>query len=150
MTFRETKRGPTLDYISPEELHDRITDPEAKRRTFILDVRDQDAHCGQIVGSTNIPMTHLMESCLPFVADGIAKTCDVAVVHCMMSQVRGPRAANRLYQYLQQKHPQCSVQVRILTGGFARFGMMYHEDKTVVKHFVPDDFEADVGLNSIV
>lgn len=44
-----------VHYIEKEELFSILTDPEERKRTLIIDVRDDDLQDAMILGAINIP-----------------------------------------------------------------------------------------------
>ncbi|KAG9396483.1 Rhodanese-like domain [Carpediemonas membranifera] len=142
------KTSPSLGYIQPEELHALLIDPENRKNVYIIDVRDNDIHCGHIRGSANIPLLNFTPELIATMAKGLIKTHKKIVFHCMMSQARGPKAANQFFRHVLSVYPDSAVEILILSGGFSRFGMMFHEDSRVVTGFDAETFEQDIGFSS--
>lgn len=59
------------------------------------------------------------------------KTC--VVVHCMLSQQRGPRCAARLAQRLQDRGMQ-QPSVLVMSGGWSKFSRLYGDNPELVEH----------------
>lgn len=54
------------------------------------------------------------------------------VVHCMLSQQRGPRCAARLAQRMQERGLQ-QPSVLVMSGGWSRFDRMYGDNAELVE-----------------
>ena len=65
-------------------------------KVAVVDVRDEDFYGGHIKGSLNIPAGEFNEDAgVDNAIDQLPKAVNTCVVHCMLSQVRGPRSAGR-------------------------------------------------------
>ena len=54
------------------------------------------------------------------------------VLHCMMSQIRGPRCAHRLSSRLLDRGT-LQPNVLVMSGGFQRFSRLYGKDEQLVE-----------------
>jgi Cdc25 family phosphatase len=84
-----------VSYIEAEELADMILDSENFDKVAIIDVRDDDFYGGNIVNAKNYPsLIWTDDSILDRIWEE-NQTKSIFVFHCMQSQVRGPRCAQR-------------------------------------------------------
>lgn len=89
----------------------------------------QDFAGGHIKGCRNVTTDRFEDD--SSVDAIIAEHCvgkDRVVVHCMMSQKRGPYCANRLAERLQVSDLALKPDVLILSGGYEKFGRLYSHD----------------------
>lgn len=89
----------------------------------------QDFIGGHIKGCHNVTSDRFEDDSA--VDELIAELCagkDRVVVHCMMSQKRGPYSAKRLAERLQVSDLALKPDVLILSGGYRRFGQLYTHD----------------------
>ncbi|KAG0302008.1 hypothetical protein BGZ97_002523, partial [Linnemannia gamsii] len=110
---------------------------------------------GHIRGSVNIPAHELPEK-LPTLIDEY-KAVPQLFFHCALSQVRGPKAANRWTEALAAREEAASQvtateraaveasnngrltqQVNILRGGFGEWQRLYKDDKNLVEDYVAE------------
>ena len=151
-------------YIEPSELKeilltqskkisqrsDSDSDDLVNSRVAILDVRDDDFPPTKIVGASNIPSEEWGDDgMIDSLIDKLVKNEKVKmiVLHCMMSQVRGPFCAQRLAARLsctssaqdnnttemEDGTPRGeTVQVRVLRGGFQIFNAKYGDSNEEV------------------
>lgn len=83
-----------VTFLQPAEVKSRL---EAGRDdVLVLDVRDDDYPGGHIVGCVNIP-SHLLQSQTldQFITEHLIQGVTTVVVHCYLSQQRGPLCARR-------------------------------------------------------
>ncbi|KAK3836957.1 MAG: Rhodanese-like protein [Linnemannia elongata] len=123
---------------------------------LIIDVRDSDYIGGHIRGSVNIPSQDLRDQ-LPTLIEEY-KAVPQLIFHCALSQVRGPKAANRWAEALAARDDAAAADVaateraaveaankgpltqhvNILRGGFGEWQRQYKNDKNLVEDYVPD------------
>ncbi|KAF9136716.1 hypothetical protein BGX30_010930 [Mortierella sp. GBA39] len=123
---------------------------------LIIDVRDSDYIGGHIRGSVNIPAHDIREN-LPTLIEEY-KAVPQLIFHCALSQVRGPKAANRWAEALAARDDAAAAdvaateraaveaankgpltqQVNILRGGFGEWQRQYKNDKNLVEDYVAD------------
>lgn len=115
----------SLGYISAEEVVELLTRNKSNLKYQIVDVRAGDVGDLMIHGAVNIPVAEF-RNCVDELAKGY-ESYDLVIIHCMMSQTRGPMCASLLYDHISRDYPQSSVQVRVLQGGFERFYNEYCE-----------------------
>jgi Cdc25 family phosphatase len=76
------------------------------------------------------------DAVLDQVIDGHCAKASTIVVHCMLSQVRGPKSARLLAARLEDHRDAGSAAgptVVVLRGGFQRFCQMYQSDPELVQ-----------------
>ncbi|KAG0378902.1 hypothetical protein BGX24_002457 [Mortierella sp. AD032] len=126
---------------------------------LIVDVRDSDYIGGHIRGSVNIPSHDLPER-LPTLIEEY-KQVPQLIFHCALSQVRGPKAANRWAEALAArdetelateaaaveaaKKSPLTQQVNVLRGGFGEWQRKHKDDKNLVvdyqaEYWVDDEY----------
>ncbi|KAF9150466.1 hypothetical protein BG015_007731 [Linnemannia schmuckeri] len=126
---------------------------------LVIDVRDSDYIGGHIRGSVNIPSQELPEK-LPTLIEEY-KAVPQLIFHCALSQVRGPKAANRWAEVLAARDGASAAaaaevaateraaveaankgpltqQVNILRGGFGEWQRQYKNDKNLVEDYEPE------------
>jgi rhodanese-related sulfurtransferase len=127
---------PRVTYIGADALATRLRAqqaiPAAQRGLAVIDVREDDYAGGHIAQARNVPAG-------VFLADAGAQARAVAdketvVVHCALSQVRGPKCALRLASALEDLRAPVP-RVLVLEGGFAAFARLYREDQTLFAEF---------------
>jgi len=91
-------------YITPDELH--ALQQKAGVKTVVIDVRGSDYHEGHIPGAINIPSTEF-EAKLDHTLT-THQHVDTIVMHCMLSQVRGPTCASMLSKHMKTKAKNAS------------------------------------------
>jgi Cdc25 family phosphatase len=98
----------------------------------VLDCRDDDFAGGNIRGAINLPAEAFYgdSSAVDELIDTLAGKSRV-VVHCFLSQQRGPRCAARLAQRLQERG--LTQQVLVMSGGWQRFSRLYGSDPQLVE-----------------
>ncbi|KAG0283215.1 hypothetical protein BGZ96_012409 [Linnemannia gamsii] len=125
---------------------------------LIIDVRDSDYAGGHIRGSVNIPSSELPEKLPTLIEEH--KDVPQLFFHCAMSQIRGPKAANRWADALAARDEAAAEvvateraaveaankgtlkqQVNILRGGFGEWQRLYKDDKNLV-----EDYEAEYWI----
>ncbi|KAH7031791.1 Rhodanese-like domain-containing protein, partial [Linnemannia elongata] len=111
---------------------------------LVIDVRDSDYIGGHIRGSVNIPAHEIPEK-LPTLIEEY-KDVPQLIFHCALSQVRGPKAANRWAEALAAQRAAVEAankgsltqQVNILRGGFGEWQKQYKDDKNLVEEYVAE------------
>ena len=93
-----------MKFLQPNEVKCLITDPQIAESIVILDVRDDDFSDGHIKSCVNIPCYELCSSGSRKMDDFIETHCDrsktsMVIVHCYLSQQRGPMAATRWVKF---------------------------------------------------
>ena len=117
-----------LGYIDCKEVVELITTNEQQKKFIIIDVRGTDVGNLIIHKAINIPSFNFFQTAPSLAA--LYKDYDYIIVHCMMSQSRGPMCASSLNECFQsEKLKDSTVQIRILRGGFERFYNNYGERK---------------------
>ena len=104
-------------YISGAELCDLIDG--GKPGLVIVDVRDDDFQGGNIRGARNICSDDIFGDPAA-VAEQLGQF-SVVVVHCMLSQVRGPKSARVLSEAFGEMKSRPRPEVLVLEGGFSSF-----------------------------
>ena len=129
-------------YLSAEELHALLVDPETAAKTLVVDVRDEDHHGGHIAGALNIPSEEFAQSMSK--VQTAAKDKDRVVFHCMQSQQRGPKAARMMAETIAKHGPDGFAKIQILENGFsgwARYlSRMDESTRVKVKHQLVSDY----------
>jgi Cdc25 family phosphatase len=92
----------------------------------------QDFVGGHIKGAINLEAEHFADdAAVDQLIDNALADKSRVVVHCMLSQQRGPRCAARLAQRLQDRGLQ-QPSVLVMSGGFSRFDRMYGDNADLV------------------
>lgn len=110
-----------MDYISAEVLHKELENVEYT----IIDVRDYDFDGKVIKGAHHVPFDGLGLSTTSEIKSKIVDLVhnkSVVVVHCALSQVRGPKSA-RIF-----KEAMPHVNFVILRGGYEDYSLQYPAD----------------------
>lgn len=117
-------------YMAPKDLVAMLDDPASRTTLVVIDCRDGDRDDGYINGSLHAPSgayTDAMYASLAkaFSAGGIVN----AVFHCALSQVRGPKGANR-FAIAKQGAGGCALpNVFVLSGGWESFYYVYGQTR---------------------
>jgi len=94
----------------------------------------QDFIGGHIKGAINMEAEHFAdEAAVDQLIDTSLQQKTRVVLHCMLSQQRGPRCAARLAQRLQERGLQ-QPAVLVMSGGWSRFSRMYGDNPELVEH----------------
>ncbi|RNC37070.1 As/Sb Reductase [Trypanosoma cruzi] len=116
-------------YMEPSELVALLDDEVQRNKVAVIDCRDEDRSDGFILGSIHFPSRLQSEGRFNELADTLEREGrSIAVFHCALSQVRGPKAANRFAVKLYEKG-MCALSVYVLRGGWDRFHAMYGESR---------------------
>ncbi|ORC87357.1 As/Sb Reductase [Trypanosoma theileri] len=131
--------GASYTYMEPAELvalldsnnnnSDNNNTNNNVEKVAVVDCRDEDRRAGHICRSLHFPAAALSTPRLVALAerlqrDGVA----VAVFHCALSQVRGPRAAGRFAATLRDLGLS-GPRVCVLRGGWEVFHAVYHDTR---------------------
>jgi rhodanese-related sulfurtransferase len=130
----------SLQSLSAPDLADLLRREGERHRTRVLDVRDDDfADLGHIVGAVNIPcwdLIHSNETMDTFLFANLKRAeTHRCIVHCWLSQQRGPTVAARIKQRLSQLDSPELIDpenVFVLQQGFRRFWGLYSNDSDLV------------------
>ena len=112
-------------YLEPKQLAAMLQDKEQAKGVLVVDVRDTDIGDTMIAGNTiNVPAGLLtqrtLEDALSRLGTSLADYKTV-VVHCMYSQVRGPRSARLINSF----YPNRKFDLCVLRGGFCSWFSSY-------------------------
>ncbi|CDZ97502.1 M-phase inducer phosphatase [Phaffia rhodozyma] len=106
-----------------------------EKKYAIVDVRDSDFRGGNIPGCFRLPSREANAEKYAQLAVEL-KDKEHVVFHCVMSQVRGPKAATRYAEALAKAYPESKQEVHILREGFAGFQSKYRKDPELVEKFI--------------
>lgn len=113
---------------------------DGQENVVVLDVRDDDFVGGNIRDCVNIPCWELLEGSRmdAFIDEHLLNPGGrvVLVVHCYLSQQRGPLAARRIVQRLDQRcgeDERSKIRVCVLAHGWRRFSQMYKDEEDLVE-----------------
>lgn len=135
-------------YISPKDLAQVLRSPAlvAGKDYLIIDVRQADYAGGHIKGCRNIPIEKFLDD-MDHHIDTLHQI-PTLYFHCMLSQVRGPKAAQRYYGALLHMQSPSAAHVskesirnatgqtiKIIQGGIAHFSKQYPD---LMEDFDPD------------
>ncbi|KAF9925393.1 hypothetical protein FBU30_004807 [Linnemannia zychae] len=143
------------EYIDGEVVKELLEDKSkvSGKDYLIIDVRDSDYVGGHIRGSVNIPSKELPER-LPTLIESY-KEIPQLIFHCALSQVRGPKAANRWAEAIAARDEALTEaaaieaanksplaqRVNILRGGFGEWQRKHKDNKELVV-----DYEAEYWI----
>jgi len=115
-------------FLQPNEVKCLLEDPQMSPNMVILDVRDDDFAGGHIRGCVNLPCWELLQgdNLDTFIRSTCVDGTRMIVVHCYLSQQRGPLTARRLSERLSQLEKN-TIQVCVLAHGYRRFSSLYPE-----------------------
>ena len=123
---------PQITFLQPQEVRSMIISSE--RNFLIIDVRDYDYNGdgGHIAGSINFPVENFdnIESLDGLIERHLGEEIERVVLHCMLSQERGPHAARRLAERLSQLG-RGRPKVCVLANGFSRWRQLYGADSSM-------------------
>lgn len=113
-----------IRFLQPDVVKDMLlSKPE---QIIVLDVRDDDFKGGHIKDCTHIPC-HEIESefqCDAFL-NSIPSHIELVIVHCFLSQQRGPTVARRLTNRLSQLERLGQPEICVLANGWRRFHSLF-------------------------
>ncbi|KAJ1658125.1 Cdc25 phosphatase Ibp1 [Dispira simplex] len=131
------------EYIEPEELAALLQDPtkKAQQDYLVIDVRSDDYLGGHIPNSINIPAGQFRDYTSYLVTN--YAHLPLIVVHCALSQVRGPKTARILQEALvshstAQGLTSVPTRVRVLRGGITHWIYHYSNNPTLVTDYRPE------------
>ncbi|KAF8983089.1 hypothetical protein BGZ46_010908 [Entomortierella lignicola] len=134
-------------YVDPEVLKALIEDKSKipGKDYLVIDVRDEDRVGGHIPGSVNIPSKELPER-LPALVEQYRQVPEL-FFHCALSQVRGPKAANRwsnaLAESVEASQGTLPQRISILRGGFGDWQRKHKNDKGLVEAYEAEYWTED-------
>ncbi|KDN37250.1 Rhodanese-like protein [Tilletiaria anomala UBC 951] len=135
---------PPYKYIDADSLASLLKDPKTKEKLVVVDVRDDDFEGGNIKGAINVPSSNFENKVADLVKALQHK--DKIVLHCALSQQRGPKAA-RIYSEAKQADTQkadsalegnelgISQEIYVLRDGFGGFGPKFKSDLDLVENW---------------
>lgn len=105
-----------------------------QKEVAVVDCRDDDFVGGHIKGAVNMEAEHFSEdAAVDQLIDTALAGKTRVVVHCMLSQQRGPRCAARLAQRLQDRG-MVQPSVLVMSGGWSKFVRLYGDNPELVEH----------------
>ncbi|RKO90525.1 Rhodanese-like domain-containing protein [Blyttiomyces helicus] len=123
-------------YMEPTELAGMLKNSALKigKDFVIVDVRDLDFEGGgNIPGCLNAP-SHLFLAQPEVFVQKFAGVKQV-IFHCALSQVRGPKCAQRFHSTLTATGGSTDQQVYILRGGFGAWQALYKNEPSLVEQY---------------
>jgi rhodanese-related sulfurtransferase len=111
-----------VEYIDAAQLHYWIDTRKVKEDFLVVDVRDADFETGNIPNCLNVPANEFLLDPLKY-----DLSATDLVFHCAMSQIRGPKCAQRFASLSGRK-------VYILKGGFQVWQEMYKGNAKYVEN----------------
>ncbi|KAH8604871.1 Rhodanese like domain [Trypanosoma vivax] len=116
-------------YMDAAELVALLDNSDQCEEVAVIDCRDEDRADGWIRGSIHFPAATQNQSKHMELASTLnERGLTIAVFHCALSQVRGPRAAGRFADALRALNLQ-APRVYVLRGGFEHFHAMYADSR---------------------
>lgn len=101
-----------------------------RAKVLVLDVRDDDFAGGHIRGCVNLPSEEFDDKSMDALIQGQLQgsgEVETVVVHCYLSQVRGPHCAQRLAARLAALG-RGRPEVCVLSNGWKGFARQYSDD----------------------
>lgn len=118
----------SVEFINAKELSEwLLTGPVDQ--LAILDVRDDDYHGGHITSAAHCPSSTFNLRLAEFAEMYGDK--ELVVVHCMLSQVRGPECAIKLSNAMKEKR----ARVVVLTDGFQGWLASFRGDSRLISEY---------------
>lgn len=112
-------------YLEPSELVVLLDDETKRTRLAVIDCRDDDRSEGFIINSIHAPAALYCEEMYSALAKSLAEEkVEIVVFHCALSQVRGPRGANR-FALAQRAAGYALPNIFVLRGGWESFFASY-------------------------
>lgn len=104
---------------------------------LVIDVRGPDYRYGCVRGSINIPSNEF-DSNIPKIISEYTPRVNTFVIHCMRSQIRGPRCARKLIRYLllntEARDDLTKLpNIYLLQGGLKRWNELYGNDPSLME-----------------
>lgn len=119
-------------YVEPSVVAELVRGP-MRDEVAVVDVRDDDFAGGHIKGAINVESDQFGDdAAVDWLIDRHLAGKSRVVVHCMLSQQRGPRCAARLSQRLADRG-LAAPAVLVMSGGFRRFAHIYGGDPNLVE-----------------
>lgn len=119
--------------ITVEQVAQLVSD--GKTNATVVDVRGEDFAEGHIRGAVQWELERFTDDAQvdQLIQEHLLGKSQV-IVHCAKSQVRGPRAAGRIAERLQQLASEKGLtpEVLVMEGGFDAFSQAYGSDATLV------------------
>ncbi|KAG0011887.1 hypothetical protein BGZ81_001891 [Podila clonocystis] len=139
-------------YVDSHVLEELVKDKtKVPRKDYlIIDVRDADYIGGHIPGCLNVP-AHDLPDKLPQLIEEY-KNVPQLFFHCALSQVRGPKAANRWSQAVAAAAetaaetattPAPAQKINILRGGFGEWQRKHKDNKVLVEDYQEEYWTED-------
>ena len=123
-------------FLQPLEVKALLQDPQRKDHVLILDVRDDDYDFTHInhpnyarIASGELSCVQRMDE---FIRFNLHDTIDTVIVHCYLSQQRGPTTARRLVNRLSQMERCGRPEICVLAHGYRRWKNMFGDDPALV------------------
>eukprot|EP00834_Sanchytrium_tribonematis_P000799 NODE_15_length_50561_cov_0.608081.p30 type:complete len:158 gc:universal NODE_15_length_50561_cov_0.608081:35187-35660(+) len=117
--YLSTSKYMSYNYIDPKALHENL------EKYVIIDVRDYDFDGKLINGALNVPFEALSSNTSSenkkLIQEHVTYRSDI-VVHCMLSQVRGPKSV----KFIKEAFPYTNILV--LRGGYETYSQLYPQD----------------------
>ena len=107
LILRMSSAASSPAYITAAELHALLVEPATRDATLVVDVRDDDFVDGHIAGALNIP-SRIFQQSIDEIEEA-AQGKERVVLHCMMSQQRGPACATILAQAMAKKKKEAAA-----------------------------------------
>lgn len=127
--------APTIRFMEPQEAKSLLLDPSMSKRIKVLDVRDEDFAGGNIKNCVNIPLYDFYQQGVDhFIEEHCGEDIHIVIVHCYLSQQRGPMAARRLSERLLQLDREGRPEVYVLKRGWRRFVQLYGTDSDLCEN----------------
>ena len=104
----------TPEYIEAPALAEIVTNETQRAKVLVIDVRSLDERReGHVAGSRHISSDRFLDALPALRKELTSETCpySVVVTHCALSQVRGPKAARRLLDALEDAEHRPTVKV---------------------------------------
>ncbi|GAA98838.1 uncharacterized protein L969DRAFT_95516 [Mixia osmundae IAM 14324] len=115
-------------FTSPAEAAELL---KSDTKTAIIDVRDSDYIGGHITGCIHSP-SGSFESDVDKLVKKL-KDVPVVIVHCALSQQRGPSCARRYAAAREATDSKSDQDILVLRGGFTAFQAQYKDDPALVE-----------------
>jgi Cdc25 family phosphatase len=121
-------------FVDPEQVVSLLLNPSfvSQRDYAIIDVRTDDFAGGNIVGCINIPISRF-----EYDIQGIfqeLRHIPALYFHCQLSQVRGPKAAQKYVNYINQSEEHHAQEIFIVRGGYSEFQNVAGTDKRLLEN----------------
>jgi rhodanese-related sulfurtransferase len=121
-----------VQFLQPIQVKALLLDPQRRENVLILDVRDEDFAGGHIraVNHLNIPSYDLSsgDAIDEFIKQKLPSNVDTVIVHCYLSQQRGPTAARRIHERLKQLEREGKPEICVMMHGWRRWQREFGDD----------------------